>query len=58
MPKQFSVRFTGEEEKIYNAVEKYFNRGPARLTDSQILRACVRYFYEHEVPSESPGEKK
>ncbi len=49
MSKQISVRLSGKDLEMFDALKKYLSKGIAEPTEPSIVRGCIRYVYEREI---------
>lgn len=56
MQKQINVFLSGEDLEMYEQIRKSIMDNKLRIKDPEIVRMCIRYYYEQEIakgPTES-----
>ena len=49
MSKQISVRLSGKDLEMFNALKKHLGKGIIEPTEPAIVRGCIRYVYQREI---------
>ncbi len=57
MQKQINVFLSGEDLEMYEKIRQSILNNKLKIKDPEIVRMCIRHYYEHEIANTASGKK-